>query len=72
MATAFAYPSALAPFSTTSRDTNGDGHAVERSFQVGETFWMDEQSHIGENVGTTDTHVLLIELLEPRPAKSTK
>lgn len=46
----------------------GDGRVVERTFQAGETLWMDEQSHIGENIGTTDTHVILVELLEPRPA----
>jgi hypothetical protein len=46
----------------------GDGRIMERSFSVGETLWMDSQSHIGENIGTTETHVLLVELIEPRPA----
>ena len=50
----------------------GDGRVMERSFAAGETLWMDSQSHIGENIGTTDTHVLLFELLEPRPAKAGK
>lgn len=26
-----------------------------------------DQTHIGENVGDTDTHVLMIELKAPRP-----
>jgi hypothetical protein len=28
--------------------------------------WTDAQSHIGENIGETDTDVLIIELKEPR------
>jgi hypothetical protein len=52
------------------RLTFADGHSLERSFVEGETLWMEAQSHIGENIGTTDTHVLLVELLEPRPKNS--
>jgi hypothetical protein len=51
------------------RLTFADGHSMERSFVEGETLWMEAQSHIGENIGTTDTHVLLVELLEPRATK---
>ncbi len=49
------------------RLTFGDGRVVEREFTAGETVWMESQSHIGENIGTTETHVLLVELMEPRP-----
>ena len=39
-----------------------DGRSVEREFGPGEVVWGKAQSHIGENIGTTDTHVLIIEL----------
>jgi hypothetical protein len=52
------------------RLTFADGHSVERAFVEGETLWMEAQSHIGENIGTTDTHVLLVELVEPRATKN--
>lgn len=52
------------------RLTFADGRTMERSFVEGETLWMEAQSHIGENIGTTNTHVLLVELLEPRATKS--
>jgi hypothetical protein len=32
--------------------------------------WTDAHSHIGENVGDTDTHVLIFEFKEPRKAQS--
>jgi len=32
------------------------------SFRGGETVFMKAQTHAGENVGKTDTHVLIIEL----------
>ncbi len=53
------------------RLTFGDGHTMERDFKPGETLFMDAQSHIGENVGTTETHVLLVELMEPRRVGNT-
>jgi beta-alanine degradation protein BauB len=42
------------------------GKTMVREFKPGEVLWTDAQSHIGENIGETDTHVLLIELKEPR------
>ena len=47
------------------RLTFADGRTMERSFSVGETLWMQAQSHIGENIGDTETHVLIVELMEP-------
>jgi hypothetical protein len=54
------------------RLTFADGRTMERSFSVGETLWMQAQSHIGENIGDTDTHVLLVELMESPAGKSAK
>jgi quercetin dioxygenase-like cupin family protein len=61
---------ALGPFKR--RLTLGDGRTQTRSFSAGEAFAIDAQSHIGENVGDTDTHVIIVELKEPRPAAKAK
>ena len=50
------------------RFTLGNGKSAVREVKGGEIAWNDEQLHIGENVGDTNTHVLIIELKEPRPA----
>jgi hypothetical protein len=42
------------------------GKSGVREFKPGEVMWTDAQFHIGENIGDTDTHVLIIELKEPR------
>jgi len=52
--------------------TFGDGGSGERTAAPGQTGFSEAQIHIGENVGDTDTHVLMIELKEPRPSKSPK
>lgn len=51
---------ALSPFKR--RLIFGDGKTAEKEFRGGEVLWNDEQSHIGENIGQTDTHVLIVEL----------
>jgi quercetin dioxygenase-like cupin family protein len=38
-----------------------DGAVKERDFKPGDVIWMPEQIHIGENIGTTDTEVLIVE-----------
>ena len=42
------------------------GKSAMREFKPGEIMWTDAQSHIGENIGDTNTDVLIIELKEPR------
>lgn len=39
-----------------------DGKSVIREFQGGEVLWSEAQNHIGENIGQTDTHVMIVEL----------
>lgn len=51
---------ALSPFKRKLTFENGD--SVVREFKGGETFWSEAQNHIGENVGDSDTHVLIVEL----------
>ncbi|HEU4344510.1 MAG TPA: cytoplasmic protein [Candidatus Binatia bacterium] len=52
------------------RLTLPDGKSAMREFKAGEVMWQPAQSHIGENIGDTDTEVLIIELKEPRPPQS--
>jgi beta-alanine degradation protein BauB len=53
---------AMAPFKRKLILSNGK--TMTREFEAGEIVWMNSQSHIGENVGDTDTHVLITELKE--------
>jgi beta-alanine degradation protein BauB len=39
-----------------------DGKSIIREFKGGEIMWSGAQTHIGENVGDTPTHVIIIEL----------
>jgi len=47
------------------RLTFANGKTLDREFRVGNIVWVEAQTHIGENTGETDTHVLIIELKEP-------
>lgn len=39
-----------------------DGKILRRKFEAGEVAWSPSQTHIGQNVGQTPTHVLITEL----------
>lgn len=54
---------ALAPFKR--KLTLGDGRTVIVENKEGEVYFVKAQQHTGENIGTTDTHVLIVELKEP-------
>lgn len=49
----------LAPFER--RLTFPDGSVKTRAFRAGEVAWMEEQTHVGENVGKTESRALLFE-----------
>ena len=38
------------------------GKVIMREFKAGEFMWSEAQTHTGENVGDTPTHVLMIEM----------
>lgn len=38
------------------------GKVLMREFKAGDIMWSDAQTHIGENVGDTPTHVIMIEM----------
>ena len=39
-----------------------DGKVLMREFKAGDVMYSPAQEHIGENVGTTPTHVIMVEL----------
>jgi beta-alanine degradation protein BauB len=46
------------------------GEAVrEVTLPPGEVRWLDAQRHAGENIGSTPTHVIFVELKEPASAQ---
>jgi hypothetical protein len=48
---------------------HGDQHR-DVQLQAGRVNWLSAQEHSGENIGTTDTHVIFVELKEPPPDSS--
>lgn len=61
---------ALSPFKRTL--TLPDGTVLRREFKAGDVMWSDAQTHIGENVGDTPTHVVIVELKEAGKTCSNK
>ncbi|MCP6003327.1 hypothetical protein NL386_37860, partial [Klebsiella pneumoniae] len=50
------------------RVTYADGTSLNLESKVGDVHWGQAgRVHAGENIGQTDTHSLMFELLEPRP-----
>jgi len=43
----------------------GTGESREVTLQAGEVRWLDAQTHSGENIGETPTHVVFVELKDP-------
>lgn len=56
---------ALAPFKR--RLTLADGRTMTREFKAGDVLYSNGETHIGENVGSTPTEVILVELKPARP-----
>jgi len=57
---------ALSPFKR--KLTFPDGKSVIKAFNPGDVMFIPAQTHIGENIGKTDTHVLLVEFKKPPPS----
>lgn len=50
------------------RVTFADGRSQTLNIKAGDMHWGDGRGErVGENIGQTDTHSLVFELLEPRP-----
>lgn len=48
----------------------GAGESRDVTLASGEVRWLDAQTHSGHNTGDTPTHVLFVELKEPRGAET--
>lgn len=57
--------SVLCALTTFDRRLSIDGHTREVGLSAGEAQWLPAQVHTGENIGTTPTHAILVELKEP-------
>ncbi|TVT54233.1 MAG: cytoplasmic protein [Sedimenticola thiotaurini] len=51
---------ALVPFKRNIMLPNGK--ILMREFKAGDVLYSDEQTHIGENVGETPTHIIMVEM----------
>jgi hypothetical protein len=52
----------IIPLSSFSRRLTVDGRTVEVEKTAHEAGWVPAQAHIGENVGTTESNALFVEL----------
>lgn len=62
--------SVMLTLSGFQRRLNVDGHTREVTLEPGQVRWLDAQSHTGENIGETPTHVVFVELKEERQAEA--
>jgi hypothetical protein len=53
----------------TRRITSGD-RSAEVELAAGEARWVGAQEHAGQNIGTTATHSIFVELKEPGPERT--
>ena len=60
--------SVMVTLTSFSRRLHGDGRQVEVDLEAGVVHWLDAQEHAGEDIGTTDTRTIFVELKEPHPA----
>ncbi|MGE0846066.1 MAG: hypothetical protein AB7L41_07335 [Flavobacteriaceae bacterium] len=44
------------------RLTLPDGKVLNRTFTPGQVLFSEAQAHIGENIGNTETHIIMVEL----------
>jgi len=56
---------ALAPFKR--RLQLPDGRTLVREFKAGEVLYSNGEAHVGENVGTTPTQIIMVELKKTQP-----
>ena len=61
---------AMAPFKR--RLLLPDGKVLMREFSAGDVIYSAEQTHIGENVGTTPTHVIMVEMKSTAKTREAK
>lgn len=57
--------SVMVTLSSFSRRISASGREVRVDLPAGQVRWLSAQEHSGENVGTTPTHSIFVELKEP-------
>ncbi len=62
--------SVMYTLSSFRRRVSSGGREVELELGAGEVRWLPAQEHLGENIGTSSTHTLFIELKEAAPVGS--
>jgi quercetin dioxygenase-like cupin family protein len=50
----------------------GNGDSRDVTLEPAQVRWLDAQTHSGENIGSTPTHVLFVELKEPAPSATSR
>ena len=63
--------SVMITLSSFRRRIHANGQEVEVELPAGQARWVGAQSHTGENVGSTETHSIFVELKEPSPSPTT-
>ncbi|MDZ7362720.1 MAG: cupin domain-containing protein [candidate division KSB1 bacterium] len=61
------HPAAVTYFITTGKmkTTMPDGKVTEMEPKAGEARWAEAVTHANENIGTTEAHVIVVEIKEP-------
>lgn len=59
--------SVMITLSSFVRRLTSNGREVRVELPAEQVRWLDAQEHAGENIGSTETHSLFVELKEPRP-----
>ncbi len=54
--------SVMYTLSTFNRRLAAEGKQVDVELETGSVRWLNAQEHSGENIGTTETHVIFVEL----------
>ena len=54
--------SVMITLSSFDRKLHFDNIVVELHKEAGETSWLPAQTHVGENIGATNTHAIFVEL----------
>jgi hypothetical protein len=54
--------SVMITLSDFTREITVDGAVRQVELHPGGASWLSDQSHVGHNVGSTDTHVMFVEL----------
>jgi hypothetical protein len=59
--------SVMITLSSFDRRLRQGEQSVDVTIPTGEVRWLDAQEHSGENIGSTDTVTVFVELKEPNP-----